>query len=234
MNLNPAIRQEKKKHSCVCATSYSPISHEMKTIIKKHWDVLSADPVCKKLFADPPLFSHYRAKNVRDNLVRADTTIQSVSTQKRIDRMTGFFPCRNCTACENSKRAYTFTSHVTSKTYDIRQCLTCNAAGVVYLVSCPCGLQYIGKTLRPVRTRIIEHKSAIQIKDLKSPIARHFIEANHPLSTLSFCVIEQINKTRRGGDIDRKLLKAESRWIFYMKSLHPDGLNEDLTLSCSL
>ncbi len=110
-----------------------------------------------------------------------------------------FFPCRACTACRDScKRTNTFSSHVTGKKYDIRQLSTCSSSNVVYLISCPCGLQYVGKTTRQIRTRIIEHKSAIRKIDEKFPIARHFRDANHPISSLTFCVIQQI-KTPRGG-----------------------------------
>ncbi len=53
---------------------------------------------------------------------------------------------------------------------------------------------YVGKTTRALRTRMIEHTSAI----------------------------------RR----DKKLLQREAFWIFELKSLFPEGMNEELELSC--
>lgn len=41
-------------------------------------------------------------------------------------------------------------------------------------------------------------------------------EAGHSASTLSFCSIQQISRSRRGGNIEKKLLQAESGWIFFI------------------
>lgn len=59
--------------SVICTTKYSKHSREIKDVIKKHWQILTSDPVCARLFSDPLLFSHYRAKNIRDYLVKSDT-----------------------------------------------------------------------------------------------------------------------------------------------------------------
>ncbi len=206
------------------------MSQEIKEIIKKHWHVLTSDHVCEKLFAQPPLFCHYRPRNIRDFLVRADTYTPP-SASGRLTETTGFFPCRACTACRDScKCTNTFSSHVTGKKYDIRQLSTCSSSNVVYLISCPCGLQYVGKTTRQIRTRIIEHKSAIRRIDEKSPIARHFRDANHPISSLTF-VLSSGSKLHAGG-MERLLLQAECRWIFHLQTLHPKGLNEEMLLNC--
>ena len=60
------------------------------------------------------------------------------------------------------------------------------------------------------------------------------MEAGHSTADLSFTVIEQVKKSRRGGDLDTKLLQTESRWIYYMQSVNPGGMNEDLSLQCYL
>lgn len=83
-----------------------------------------------------------------------------------------------------------------------------------------------------VKTHITEHNSARN--DVTSSIARHFHEVSHPVSTLSCCVIHQISKIRRSGNADQRLLRSECKWVFYMKTLHPEGLNEELSLSCFL
>lgn len=82
---------------------------------------------------------------------------------------------------------------------------------VIYLLSCPSGLHYVGKTARP----IIKHKWVIRRKDEKSLVVRQFNEAGHSVSTLSFCVIQQISCSHRGGKMEQKPLKAESMegWI---------------------
>lgn len=57
--------------------------------------VLSADPVCKKLFSDLPSFPHYSARNIWDYIVRTDTYVQHVPIQSSLDGVTGFFQCSN-------------------------------------------------------------------------------------------------------------------------------------------
>ena len=224
----------KKKHSCACITTYNPQSNDLRSIIEKHWHVLSADPECAKLFTEPPLFSHYRSQSIRDYMVKADCYTPPQQHSGRLDGVTGFYPCLHCVACKSSKKMNTFKSAVTNKEYTIRQFVNCSSSNVVYMIFCKCNLQYVGKTSRPVRTRIIEHMSAIRRKDIKSPVARHFMEAGHSTADLSFTVIEQVKKSRRGGDLDTKLLQTESRWIYYMQSVNPGGMNEDLSLQCYL
>ena len=72
--------------------------------------------------------------------------------------------------------------------------------------------------------------SAIRRKDIKSPVARHFMEAGHSIADLtsSHLVIEQVKKSRRGGDLEAKLLQIESRWIYYLQTVNPGGMNEEL------
>ncbi len=44
-------------------------------------------------------------------------------------------------------------------------------------------------------------------------------------------VIEYLTQTRRGGNLECRLLQKECRWIFDLKGLHPLGMNEDLSLN---
>lgn len=46
---------------------------EIKDVIRKQWHILTSDPVGAILFAEPPLFSHYRATKIKDILVKFNT-----------------------------------------------------------------------------------------------------------------------------------------------------------------
>ena len=94
--------------------------------------------------------------------------------------------------------------------------------------------KYVGKTTRQLRCRINEHKSAIRRKDPKSAVARHFADGNHSITDLDFCGIDLITPSRRGGNTDKFLLQCECRYIYYMKTLYPNGMNEELDMSCFL
>ena len=95
------------------------------------------------------------------------------------------------------------------------------------MLICPCGKNYVGQTSRPLKTRISEHRSTIRNKVITSPVAVHFAEAGHNVSTLRYCGIESIQPPRRGGDIKNILLKRELFWIHTLQTLAPKGLNEE-------
>lgn len=232
--LHTRAKPERDKPPLVCCTTYTPLSHHIKNTIKKHWHVLQADTKCAELFPTPPLFTHYRSPNIKDKLVHSDTFDRSLRPRERLDDMTGFFPCRNCTSCNNVHKCTSFTSFSTGKTYDIRRFITCNSTNVVYVLYCSCGLQYTGCTRRQLRVRINEHRSAVNRNDPKSPVARHFAEAKHTVSDLKFMGIDRVLPTRRRGCTPQTLLQCEARWIFYLKTMHPRGLNDDFDLTCFL
>ena len=105
---------------------------------------------------------------------------------------------------------------------------------MVYLIRCPCGLAYVGKTTRQLKQRMSEHKSSIRRNDREYPVAVHFNDCKHDISTFRFIGIEQVPLPRRGGDHDHLLKQREAYWIFTLQTLHPKGLNDELLLNVML
>ena len=94
---------------------------------------------------------------------------------------------------------------------------------------------YVGQTKRALKTRIAEHKAAIRNNNMDYAIARHYAKAQHgSAATLKFWGIEKVSPLPRGGDMVNKLLKREAYWIFSLNTVEPNGLNEELSLSCFL
>ncbi|MEE6526032.1 hypothetical protein FKM82_026411 [Ascaphus truei] len=91
-------------------------------------------------------------------------------------------------------------------------------------------------TTREVRFRILEHVRNIKnaSKDLQAfkkitSVARHFFEAHvSDFNLLQAFAIERVSLGLRGGDLERALLRRESRWIVQMDSMIPRGLNDYL------
>lgn len=114
------------------------------------------------------------------------------------------------------------------RVHKLKQFMNCGTQYIVYGIVCPCGRLYVGRTQRPMRVRIGEHKCGIiNLRD-KYPVPRHFVEAHQgkPAGMRVFG-IESI-----GGDLDsgrkhQRLCKHEAYWIFTLGSLAPGGLNED-------
>ncbi len=53
----------------MCCTTFTVHSQAIKSIINKHWHVLRVDDIGDRIFKEPPLFSYYRGRNIRDHLV---------------------------------------------------------------------------------------------------------------------------------------------------------------------
>ena len=216
----------------VLSSTYSPLCIGIKNAVKKHWHMLSSDPSVGHVFIETPIFAHKRAKNVRDSLVRADCYVPPQHFLSNIPM--GNFPCRNCVHCNAMIKGNHVLHPHSGRKIDVKSIITCKTKFVVYLLKCPCGLCYVGKTKRELKIRISEHKSNIRNKDVKSPVARHFNAVGHEVCSLRFQGIEAIQPLKRGGDRNKFLLQREAWWIHNLQTEHPKGLNEELLLGCFL
>ena len=235
--LTTSNKDKNKKFSVTCITTYSPHSQAMKSVFQKHWHILKSDPELSTAFSDPPLFVFKRDRNLKDSLVKAYFTdhkpAQSIQT-RLCPLPTGNYRCGHCAQCNNTTKAAHFRHPHTGKKYPIKSVITCDSTHVVYMIQCPCGLAYIGKTTRKLKQRISEHKSSIRRNDREYPVAIHFNDAKHDISSFRFMGIEQIQMPPRGGDLDLLLKRREAYWIFTLQTLAPKGLNDEFALSVML
>ena len=178
------------------------------------------------------MFAHKRAKNMRDSLVRSDCWVPPSHFMSEIP--CGNFPCFNCVHCNAMIRGGEFLHPQSGRKLKVRGTISCKTKFVVYMLKCPCGLCYVGKTKRELKVRIGEHKSNIRNHDEKSPVARHFNEKGHTVCSLRFQGIEVVSPLRRGGDRENKLLRREAWWIHQLGTEFPRGMNEELLLGCFL
>ena len=93
------------------------------------------------------------------------------------------------------------------------------------MITCPCGLRYVGMTCRQVKIRIGEHKSTIRCKRAGTRLTKHFIDSNHTADELKWVVIEQVGTERQG--VDRILFEKEQRWVHRLGT-SVCGLNDDI------
>lgn len=223
----------KKKVKCVseprlnCIIQYSPLAATFQTVIQKHWHVIQSDPTLT-CFTSPPRVVLKRPPNLRNMLVRAYQPPKTPHFLRQLP--SGNYRCNNCIQCNFTYKTKSFSHPYTGKSYNIKGVISCSTKNVIYMLKCPCGLAYIGKTTRPLKTRITEHRSNIRNHDHKSPVARHFTQFSHTVSSLKYIGIEQITPPRRGGDVNALLLKREAYWIYTLNTLVPRGLNEEFDL----
>lgn len=225
-----------RKYSFACITTHSPKSYMIKSIFKKHWHLLSSDSELSDIFRHPPLIVYKRARNLKDSLVHA--RFQSVSPRASQSLLSpiqkGNYRCGNCAQCNNTFKTSTFCHPRTGKKYSIKSVITCVSTHVVYLIRCPCGIGYVGKTSRQLKQRISEHKSSIRRKDLNYPVAVHFLTLNHDVTSLRFCGIEKVTLPPRGGDIELLLQRRELFWIYTLQTLSPMGMNDEALFNVML
>lgn len=118
---NTSIKQ-KKPHSVVCTTTFSAHSQVIKSVIKKHRYILTSDPVGERFFADPLLFSNYRARNIQDFLVKSDTFIKT-SPEGHINKDIVFFFSLS-QVCSMQRLCFSFWGSITNCTYKVQQFVT--------------------------------------------------------------------------------------------------------------
>lgn len=119
-----------------------------------------------------------------------------------------------------------FKSNTTNYTYPIKTFCTCATTHVIYLITCPCGKQYVGRTIRAFSVRVSEHISKIKSGDVKHNVPRHYREHHRRDPTCSqFLVIDKYTPPWRGGTKTRGVSRLETYWIHQLQTYSPFGLN---------
>lgn len=62
-----------------------------------------------------------------------------------------------------------FTSSDGTKNFRINSFINCSTTRVVYVLTCPCGTIYVGKTKRQLKVRVGEHIQTILKKTMNVP-----------------------------------------------------------------
>ncbi|CAJ0952754.1 unnamed protein product [Ranitomeya imitator] len=236
------LLQPKKKQSTTTTVRFISTYNEkwkpMREALSKFWPIILNDPLLAKSVPPVPSITYRRAQNLKDMLVhsqyKGETTHNIFNSR---GPSWGFFPCKKCLACKNMDKAQEFEdSH--GKKIRITHNITCGTDHVIYRAICPCGLEYIGMTTRPLKIRTREHvrdiahaSGASDIVSLK-PIPRHFrLVHNCDSSLLRVIGIDRILKDSRGGDVKTKLAQLETKWISRLGTLQPKGLNEVMSFA---
>lgn len=182
-----------------------------------------------------PRFIYRRPPTLRDMLALSVVDPPVIKESRIFSFMSGFYACGKYPACRqckhNLKKRKEFIASATNKKYQIKNLITCDTVGVVYMLQCDCRLQYVGRTSRPMGVRIAEHVNNIK-RGLKTQnVSKHFrIFHNRDPRCLKFWGLEKVNKHWRGRNYIRQLIQHESLWI--LEILVPRGLNVEFDLNC--
>lgn len=129
-------------------------------------------------------------------------------------------------------RTNSFDSVVTGENFVIRDFINCKSKKVVYLAKCTCPKNYVGKTKREFRRYILDHVGDIRNRRDTSLTTHVWEYHDGDPKSITFCAMELVRPSPRGGDWDSRILQKESRWMYRIRSMSPLGINEQLSFNC--
>lgn len=130
--------------------------------------------------------------------------------------------------CGYVDRTNVFASSDGEKQIKICDFINCSTTQVVYMLTCPCGKAYIGKTKQRLKIRIDKYIGSIRKKNDECPLALHFLQFhNGNPDWLNIKGIYALNFPLRRGDFDCILTQKEKMWTFHMGTLMPNGLHTE-------
>ena len=189
-----------------------------------------SDPVLKNILPPRPRVIFKGVQSLR-NKISANVTDPPLRGSGFIfDQLKGYYRCKRCRVCSlsvNKQRCVTaFVSTATNKEYKIGPCITCASTGVVYLLQCPCGLQYVGRTKRSFQIRVNEHITNILAGFQNHSVSNHYrLKHNKDPSNTLFLGIDKFKPHWRGSNLVREISQMEMGWIHRLKTYTPHGLN---------
>lgn len=108
----------------------------------------------------------------------------------------GFFNCGKgkactevaCTFCQ--KPIKEFMGKDNNKNYKFKDYITCNTVNVIYIIECPCGEKYVGKTCQKLKTCIRELCRNIRLGLPTHSLSAHYQQKHdqNPIGTKFWAV----------------------------------------------
>lgn len=166
--LRQVVPNDTYKHAFF--TTFSTQQYAIKNILQKHWNLLRNDRVLGSLLPET-LAVVFRG--VLPHRVQVSPNV--IDPPKRISFFHNmfFFPCRKCSICQiiaERRKIDSYVSNHTGEHFSIKPFITCTTKHVVYVIRCPCGLEYIGRTIRQLQVRLKEH-----VTNIKNRYPKHSI-----------------------------------------------------------
>jgi hypothetical protein len=210
-----------------------PALPNINKIFDKYYDIIGNCPVSSIILPRESLITTHRKLPPLSSIISNNP----FSTPSPPSLPKGFHRSPGCT-CKVCKEA-NFCSFISSSTllsgrgFSIPQPISCTAVNVVYVVSCPCGLQYVGRTSKP-KPRWANHKSHIRGGNLTCNLATHCIRVHRDMvghnkltttdnikACLSFTILESVGIGGTVGELE----EVEEVWRNRLQSWAPGGLN---------
>ena len=230
--------EENNQYISPFITSYSNQHYLIKKLVKKHWHLIKEDAILGPALPEQPRVVFRGVPSLRDSLAPG-VVDPPLNKPMFFQNIIGYHKCQKCAVCKinaiKERKTLNFISNSTSQVFNIKSFITCSMTHVVYLLICPCGLQYVGRTVRKFQVRVNEHIGNIRRGFREHSVSRHYreVHARDPSGT-SFIAIDTLKPHWRGGSKRIAISKLEMSWIYRMKCLKPQGLNVDIEVNAFL
>ena len=214
--------------------TYHPALNKVYEILKENSKLILVDDEHKEVFQNKIFLSFRRAKNLKDQLVRAKLpSVGEPPLAKGTYRCNGRKSCQICNVITEGDSFENSDENRSFKNFSGRY--NCNSENVVYLLQCEvCSKKYVGSTKTKFRQRFNVYKSYFRSYARKHnegsldrgkliPQANffsHFFEGNHNGK------FEVRVKMIDGADNVFSLRRKELFWQYRLGTFLPKGLNE--------
>lgn len=209
--------------------------NDVRTILQRNWNILTNDVRTAGCIPNKPLLTARRARNIRDRVTRSHFKQPKVSLWYGT-KLCCTFPCGDCSICPFLISKDKFINPMDRRTIKLCGYTNCCSRSVIYGILCTCPKIYVEQTGQELRKRILQHLPNIALakrdsqkgKKLTS-IAQHFLQVHNSCTRgLKIIGLTKIWPSVRGGNITKRLLQIEAKWIHNLDCLTPKGLNEEL------
>lgn len=212
--------------------TYDEAATPIREILRRHWGILQLDPDLREIIGPRPQITYRKGPSLRDRLIKSHFELTPDPPNWLLSNTKGCYCCSGCVACTHIQIGRHFTSHIQGRRYEIKFLLNCKFTFVVYKADCKCGKEYVGITIHEFRRCVGEHYGDICHKR-DTPLSRHMWSCqNGNISDLKFMAIDHIRPNICRGNRHKTLLQKETFWIFTLRTMFPQGLNEQLQFNC--
>ena len=209
-------KTRKKNDRVPLVVTFSENLPNVQNILHRRMDILERSSRMKDVYTAPPITAYRRDQNIKDVLVHIKHNKQFRNSQQ------GSHKCeKECTICQYVKQGCKVMQD--EREYQFKDSVTCKTSNLVYGIHCDvCDkIVYVGETGTTLYERMANHISTVNTGKNDS-IPKHFNSENHSAENLRWIGIEKI------GRIDIHLRKVrESFWIRKLKTIYPQGLNQN-------
>lgn len=197
------------------------------SILSKHWEILTEELSLMGLATKNPQITYRRAGSLGEILTQSE---YRGDQRKDPCKVWGYYPCGLCLFCAviGQRKSLTLPN---GECFHFKHFANCKTQGVVYLLSCQCGVFYVGKTRQELSQPVGKHLASMKICNLYLLLGIHVAKCyGYRMPAVNCTVLDRVHNPLRGGDWNKMLLQREMRWVKHLDATIPPGLNKQNVL----